>query len=165
MPFPCHYPAILRQCCVLRETSLSCAWSSPAISFQELTFTKLLSQFLCCKLHKHSCPCTNTIILPPSITNAALFHTGHCIWDCYAADNNLSGTGRGSRNKPNAGRSPTCRLLPSPCRNPATTLPWHWGVAFKKAYSWHGIGTAWERHGMCESNTAALCTPNGKDTI
>jgi hypothetical protein len=29
----------------------------------------------------------------------------------------------------------------------------------------HGRGTAWERHGMCESNTAALFKSNGKDTI
>jgi hypothetical protein len=27
------------------------------------------------------------------------------------------------------------------------------------------MGTARERHGMCESNTAALCKSNGKDTI
>jgi hypothetical protein len=43
LPQPCHYPAIHRQCCVLRESFLSCAWSSPAISLQELSFTKLLS--------------------------------------------------------------------------------------------------------------------------
>jgi hypothetical protein len=29
----------------------------------------------------------------------------------------------------------------------------------------HGRGMAWARHGMCESNTAALCKSNGKDTI
>jgi hypothetical protein len=29
----------------------------------------------------------------------------------------------------------------------------------------HGHGMAWGRHGMCESNTAALCKSNGKDTI
>jgi hypothetical protein len=29
----------------------------------------------------------------------------------------------------------------------------------------HGYGMAWARHGMCESNTAALCKSNGKDTI
>jgi hypothetical protein len=42
MPFPCRDPAILWQCCVLRESFLSCAWSS-LISFQELSFTKSLS--------------------------------------------------------------------------------------------------------------------------
>jgi hypothetical protein len=29
----------------------------------------------------------------------------------------------------------------------------------------HGRGMARARHGMCESNTAALCKSNGKDTI
>jgi hypothetical protein len=29
----------------------------------------------------------------------------------------------------------------------------------------HGHGMARARHGMCESNTAALCKSNGKDTI
>jgi hypothetical protein len=29
----------------------------------------------------------------------------------------------------------------------------------------HGRGMARARHGMCESNTAALCKLNGKDTI
>jgi hypothetical protein len=29
----------------------------------------------------------------------------------------------------------------------------------------HGRGMARARHGMCESNTAALCVSNGKDTI
>jgi hypothetical protein len=29
----------------------------------------------------------------------------------------------------------------------------------------HGRGMARARHGMCESNTAALCESNGKDTI
>jgi hypothetical protein len=29
----------------------------------------------------------------------------------------------------------------------------------------HGRGMARARHGMCESNTAALCYSKGKDTI
>jgi hypothetical protein len=29
----------------------------------------------------------------------------------------------------------------------------------------HGRGMAWARHDMFESNTAALCKSNGKDTI
>jgi hypothetical protein len=29
----------------------------------------------------------------------------------------------------------------------------------------HGRGTERARHGMCESNTAALCKSNGKDTL
>ena len=30
---------------------------------------------------------------------------------------------------------------------------------------WHGTGTAWEWHGKCESDTAALCKSNGKDIL
>jgi hypothetical protein len=52
-----------------------------------------------------------------------------------------------------------------PCRHPAATLPWPWEVSFKKSYSWHGRRMAGERHGMCKSNTAALCKSSGKDTI
>jgi hypothetical protein len=44
-------------------------------------------------------------------------------------------------------------------------VPKPWEVAFGTALTWHGRGTAWERHGMCESNTAALYKSNGKDTI
>jgi hypothetical protein len=69
----------------------------------------------------------------PLLCHAALIHTCHAaplpfydsavsfvkvrvvarnirITDWYASDNNLRGTPRGSRKKPNAGRSPTCRL-------------------------------------------------------
>jgi hypothetical protein len=44
-------------------------------------------------------------------------------------------------------------------------VPWHWEVAFRTAWSWHGMGATWAQHGMCESNKAALCKSNGKDTI
>jgi len=33
------------------------------------------------------------------------------------------------------------------------------------ARSEHGIGAAWARHGKCESDKAALCKSNGKDTF
>jgi hypothetical protein len=42
----CRSPATIlpfSDSAVLRESPLSCTWSSPAISFQELSFTKLLS--------------------------------------------------------------------------------------------------------------------------
>ena len=35
-------------------------------------------------------------------------------------------------------------------------------------WSWeerHGQSMAWARHGKCESDTAALCKSNGKDTF
>jgi hypothetical protein len=39
-------------------------------------------------------------------------------------------------------------------------------VALKRtAWSQHGMGAAWARHGKCESDTAALCKSNGKDTF
>jgi hypothetical protein len=48
--------------------------------------------------------------------------------------------------------------MPSPCRDPA--------MAFERLLSERHIrGMAGERHGMCESNTVALCKSNGKDTI
>jgi hypothetical protein len=35
--------------------------------------------------------------------------------DWYASDNKLPGNGRGSSKRPKAGKTPTCRLMPSPC--------------------------------------------------
>jgi len=36
--------------------------------------------------------------------------------------------------------------------------PWPWE-------EWHGQSRAWAQHGKCESDTAALCKSNGKDTF
>ena len=39
-------------------------------------------------------------------------------------------------------------------------------VALRRtAWSEHGMGAAWAWHGKCESDTAALCKSNGKDTF
>jgi len=35
----------------------------------------------------------------------------------------------------------------------------------RTAWSDHGMGTAWAWRGKCESDTAALCKSNGKDTF
>ena len=35
----------------------------------------------------------------------------------------------------------------------------------RTACSEHGMGAAWALHGKCESDTAALCKSNGKDTF
>jgi hypothetical protein len=52
----------------------------------------------------------------------------------------------------------TCRshaaAMPRPCRGRERSLSER-----------HIRGMAGERHGMCESNTAAMCKSNGKDTI
>jgi hypothetical protein len=63
--------------------------------------------------------------------------------DWYASDINLRGTPRGSRKKPNVGRSPTWLLwtadanshMPCPCHG----APWPWEVAFRTAWSGHGM--------------------------
>jgi hypothetical protein len=83
----------------------------------------------------------------------------------YASDKNLRGTPRGSRKKPNAGRSPTYRFwtadanlhMPRPCHVYAALCR---GLE-KSLSERHGRDMAWARHGMCESNTAALCKSNG----
>jgi hypothetical protein len=65
---------------------------------------------------------------------------------------------------PNVGRSPTRCLWTAdsnshiPCRSPAANVTWPWEVALRTAIR----GVAGERHGMCESNTAALCKSMGK---
>ena len=40
----------------------------------------------------------------------------------------------------------------------ALTMPWPWEER-------HGQNMAWAQHGKCESDTAALCKSNGKDTF
>jgi len=35
----------------------------------------------------------------------------------------------------------------------------------RKAWSEHGMGMVWAWHGKCESDRAALCKSNGKDTL
>jgi hypothetical protein len=110
------------------------------------------------------------------------FTLSTCIWDWYASDNNLRGTPRGSRKKPNAGRSPTGRLSTAVlCRGlekNGMVGAGHWhGMASvnqirphcvnqmgkthsKPLAAWHGRGTAWTRHAMCEAALTALCMWN-----
>jgi hypothetical protein len=52
-----------------------------------------------------------------------------------------------------------------PCCSPAETLPRPCRGLERSLSDGHVRGMAGERHGMCESNTAALCKSNGKDTI
>jgi hypothetical protein len=91
----------------------------------------------------------------------------YSLTDWYASDNNLRGTPPGNRKKPHAGRSPTCRLWTA---DGNSHMQFHAHAALcrglEKLFSErHGRGMARGRHGMCESNTAALCKSNGKDTI
>jgi len=45
-------------------------------------------------------------------------------------------------------------------RRPCCAMAWT-----RTAWSEHGMGAACAWHGECESDTAALCKPNGKDTF
>jgi hypothetical protein len=63
------------------------------------------------------------------------------------------------------GRKLASRQYAVSCRHPAATLPLHCHDLGKSLSERHIRGMAGERHGMCESNTAALCKSNGKDTI
>ena len=96
------------------------------------------------------------------------FTLATCIWDWYASDN-LRGTPRGSRKKPNAGRWSTGRLstvvLRRGLEKNGMVRAWHGrGMAsvnqtlphcvnqMRKTHSkplaaWHGRGTEWARHG------------------
>jgi hypothetical protein len=117
-----------------------------------------------CRAHAVPLPC-----------HAALTHTCHTA-PLPLSDNAVSfvkvrvvaGRSRTRAGRPHAvsGRPMlihTCHAMtmPRPCRS----VPWPSEVAFRTAWSWHGTGAAWARHGMCESNTVAMCKPNGKDTI
>jgi hypothetical protein len=84
-----------------------------------------------------------------------VFTLATCIWDWYASDNNLPGTPRGSRKKPNAVRSPRCSLWTAdanshiPCRSPA--------VALRGRFQ-NGIFVAWQENGMaCVNQTRPHC--------
>jgi hypothetical protein len=65
------------------------------------------------------------------------------------------------------GGSPTCCLRTADANS---HMPCHAHAALcrgleKSLSERHGCGMARARHGMCESNMAALCKSNGKDTI
>jgi len=96
-----------------------------------------------------------------------------CEEDWYASDNNLRGTPRGCRKKPNAGREPTGRpstaVLCRGLEKNGMVRAWHGrGMASvnqtrphcinqmgkthsKPLAALHGRGTAWARHAICES--------------
>jgi len=101
-----------------------------------------------------------------------------CEEDWYASDNNLRGTPRGSRKKPNGGGQPTGHLLTAVlCRGlekNGMVRAWHGrGMASvnqtrshclnqmgkthsKPLAARHGRGMAWARHAMCESALMGL---------
>jgi hypothetical protein len=95
----------------------------------------------------------------------------YSLTDWYASENDLRGTPRGSRKKPKAGRSPTCRLWTADANS---YLPCHAHAALcrglEKSFSErHGRGMAQARHGSgmaCLIHTRPHCVnSNGKDTV
>jgi hypothetical protein len=75
----------------------------------------------------------------------------YSLTDWYASDNKLRGTPRGSRKKPNLGRSPACRLWTADS-NSYMPCPFRAHVALcrgleKSLLERHGRGMARERHG------------------
>jgi hypothetical protein len=85
---PCRVPTLLRLCRVLHE-SLRGSRKYPNC------YSNSLTDGLICS------------VLLPLFTVLGM---DHCEEDWYASDNNLRGTPRGSRKKPNMGRQPTGRL-------------------------------------------------------
>jgi hypothetical protein len=95
----------------------------------------------------------------------------YSLTDWYASDNNLRGTPRVSRKKPNAGRSPTSRLwtadanshMPCPCcANAALCCGLEKSLSERhgrgKARALHGMGVAWHGRGMaCVNQTRPHC--------
>jgi hypothetical protein len=72
---------------------------------------------------------------------------------------------------PKAGRTPTCRLWTADayshilCRSHAVPLPRPYRGFERSLSERHFCGMTKKRHGMCKSNTAALCKSSGKGTI
>jgi hypothetical protein len=189
MPRPCHAHVVPMPCRSLIHTChaapLPC--SDSAVSFVKVrmvsgnirTASPAVKQsvffVVCCY---HSFPRHWQTLFGFTLTT--------CTWDRYASDNNLRGTPRGSRKKPNVGRSPTDRLSTvvlchghekngmvgaghgRGMANVNQTWP-HCVNQMGKTHSnplaaRHGRGTAWARHAMCESAfTMLLNSPLNND--
>jgi hypothetical protein len=84
----------------------------------------------------------------------------------------LRESSRGSRKKPNADRSPTCRLWTVDANSHFPAMPClcnaHAALCLgleKSLLERHGRGISWARYGICRSNTVSLCKSNEKGTI
>jgi hypothetical protein len=81
-------------------------------------------------------------------------------------DNKLRGTPRGSRKKPNTGRSPTCRLWTADANQTSHAEPMpSCAVALRSRFQ---AGMPRARHGSgvsCVNQTEPHCKSNGKDAI
>jgi hypothetical protein len=138
---PCRTPGILGQCRLLCE--------SPRGSWKKVNVGRLPTCHLWTADANSHMPCRTPAIL----RQCRVLHESPC----------------GSWKKLNAGRSPTCRLWTAnanshmPCH--AMPMPMPCRVLGKLLSERHGRCMAQTWHDMCESNTAALCKSNGKDTI
>jgi hypothetical protein len=93
MPFPCHAVPLIHTC---HATPLSC--SDSAVSFVEV---RVVAGNI-----RTASPTVQQIVFFCSVLLPLFTVLGmdRCEEDWYASDNNLRGTLRGSRKKPNAGR-------------------------------------------------------------
>jgi hypothetical protein len=148
---PCRATGLFQQCRVLRESPRG-SRKYPNCYSNSLT----------------DCPFCSVLL--PLFTVAGM---DRCDEDWYASDNNLRGSPRGSREKPNACRWPTGRLSTAVlCRGlekNGMVRAWHgrgiasvnqtrphcvnqMGKTHSKPFAArHGRGTTWARHAMCES--------------
>jgi hypothetical protein len=78
--------------------------------------------------------------------------------DWCASDNSLRGTPRSSRKKPNAGRSPTCRLWRPRLIHTCHAMPMpRCAVVLRNRFQ-NGMVVAWHRRGMaCVNQTRSHC--------
>jgi hypothetical protein len=84
----------------------------------------------------------------------------YSLTDWYASDNNVRGTPRGIRKKPNAGRSPTCRLWTTDANSHMPCHPMLMSrciVALRNRFQ-NGMVVAWHGRGMaCVNQTRPRC--------
>ena len=154
---PCRSPALLQQCHVVRV--------SPGGS----------RKYSNCQSNSLKDRLFGSVPIP----HFTVVGMVRCEEDWYASDNNLRGTPRGSRKKPNVGRQPTGRLstavLFRGLEKNGMVRAWNGrGMASvnqtqphcvnqvgkthsKPLAARHGRGTAWARHAMCESAFIHLC--------
>jgi len=133
---PCRAPALFRQYRVLRE----CPHGSR--KYPNCQPNSITDHLFCSAL---------LTLFSSSMQTVFGFTPATCIGHWYASDNNfvelrvVTGRSRTQASSPQAiSRLPCC------------------AVALRRT-TWSGM--AWARHGKCESETAALCKSNGKDTF
>jgi hypothetical protein len=130
IPRPCRSPAML----CLVNSHMPCR--SPAMPCRVNSHMPCRSPAMPCLVNSHM-PCRAPAILrhyrvhrkSPRGSRKYLNYLSYSLTDWYVSDNKLRGTPRGSRKKPNAGRSPTFCLKTAdanshmPCHAHVAPLP------------------------------------------